>query len=67
MQAKHSQTYIFNFKKLNQVVVVRTFVPKELGGRDRQICEFQVSLVYWENSRTASKAGETLSHKTKNK
>jgi hypothetical protein len=34
-------------------VVVHTFNPQHLGGRDRQISEFEASLVYRVSSRTA--------------
>jgi hypothetical protein len=36
-----------------------------LGGRDRKISEFEVSLVYKMSSRTATLYRETLSQKTK--
>jgi hypothetical protein len=35
------------------ILMVHTFNPKHLGGRGRQISEFQASLVYRVNSRTA--------------
>ena len=48
-------------------MVVHTFNPQHLGGRDRQISEFEASLVYRVSSRTAGLHRETLSQKQTNK
>jgi hypothetical protein len=49
-------------------MVVHTFNPSNLGGRGRQISEFEASLVYKVSSRTARAIQRNpVSKKTKNK
>jgi hypothetical protein len=54
LQAFVVQTLFFDLKLLVKLgVVVHAFNPSKSGGRDRQISEFEASLVYKVRSRTA--------------
>lgn len=60
--------YLLAFLKvhtLSQPVVVYTFSPSTLGGRDRWISEFKTNLVYWANSRVSKTTQRNFVSKNK--